>query len=181
MKCKGSNKHPVCIKETTPEDIKVLDTRMFDGWVTVKSGRQPVLTAADKRKAAAAAKRAHAQTDEAEMPIRQVLAAVDVDDDLLAIADAEALSTRVIAEALSTPVIPPATPKRQRPTAPEWLSAPQERPRHRNLDDWLNDDTQHQPGPASVADVAAGPGVASSRRGDEVGAHHLLSRGRIVP
>jgi hypothetical protein len=148
---------------------------MFEGWVTVRSGRQPpppVLTPAEKRKAAAAAKRARAQTDEGgdstETPVRQPFAAVDVDDDLRVIAEAESLSTAVV---------PPATPIQERPTALEWLSAPEKRPRHRNLDDWLNNLTQHQPGSAPVADVAAGPVVASSRRGDEVGAHYLLPRG----
>jgi hypothetical protein len=99
-----------------------------------------------------AAKRAHAQTDEGvpstAIPIRQVLDTVDVDDDLLPIADVDALST---------PVIPSATPKKERPTVLEWLSVPQERPRHRNLGDWLNDDTEHQPGSVPVVDVAAGP------------------------
>jgi hypothetical protein len=136
-----------------------------DEWVTVPSGRQVPVTAADKRKAKrkAAADAARQARDDARaervarakkarddaraervsrarMAVREPLEAVDVDA-LLAPVPAQIQP----AQALIQPAIPWAARKSRRPSALEWLSAPEPAPRHRNIDDWLQDDNQHQP------------------------------------
>jgi hypothetical protein len=136
-----------------------------DEWVSVTADRQASLTPAAKRKAerkaAAAAERAERVSSSSTE--RPVLEAVDID----------ALTTPVIpVRTLIQPVIPWVARKKQRPAALEWVSAPQHAPRNRNIDDWLKDDSQHRP-VSPVVSEAAVSGAASSRRGDEVGVHHL--------
>jgi hypothetical protein len=135
-----------------------------DEWVSVPSGRQVPLTPADKRKAkrkaaADAARQARddaraekvarakkARDDARKMAVREPLEAVDVD----ALLAASAMETTT--HARIQPAIPWVARKRQRPSALEWLDAPEPAPRHRNIDDWLQDDSQHQPYKAIVID-----------------------------
>jgi hypothetical protein len=139
---------------------------MEDEWVSVPSGRQVRLTPADKRKAkrkaaadaarqarddaraekVARAKRARddaraKRVSRAKESVREPLAAVDVDA-LMAVA--ALLQPAVPSAARIQPAIPWVARKKQRPTAQEWLDAPEPAPRHRNIDDWLRDDSQHQ-------------------------------------
>ena len=127
-----------------------------DAWVSVPSARQAPLSTADKRKAkhkAAAAAQRQARDDardervsRAKMSVRQPVEAVDVDALMAPAVPAAAHIQRAFpAGALIQPAIPWAARKRQRPNVLEWLSAPQQAPRHRNIDDWLKDDSQHQP------------------------------------
>ncbi len=131
---------------------------MEDEWVSVPSGRQVPLTPVDKRKTKrkAAADAAHQARDDAraekvarskkarddarKMAVREPLETVDVD---ALMATVPTLIHPV--QARIQPAIPWVARKRQRPSALEWLDAPEPAPRHRNIDDWLQDDSQHQP------------------------------------
>ena len=82
------------------------------------------------------------------MAVREPLAAVDVDA-LMAVP--ALLQPTVPSAARIQPAIPWVA-RKSRPSALEWLEAPEPAPRHRNIDDWLQDDSQHQPYKAIVID-----------------------------